>query len=277
MKPRLIVTHKKPHLDEVGGIWLLKRFGGQAKTKVHFITVGPQGGKEKVDRLARRHAAIALGVGLGRYDEHRGVKKSSCLLVWEDLKQRIRLKQLDRRTVEKIVRWINAEDTAQIRPAPFREFGLHNILEGYYELENERSLAIVEFGLIALDALFARLKHFVEAEAAWPKRIEFETKWGKAVALESDRKDLSTIAFRAGLVMIVTIDPRKGYRYIGAPASSKVSLESVYERLREVEPGARWYLHHSKKMLLSGADLAENKNLSQLSLSALIKVVASIK
>ncbi|MAG11316.1 MAG: hypothetical protein CMI52_00715, partial [Parcubacteria group bacterium] len=54
---------------------------------------------------------------------------------------------------------------------------------------------------------------------------------------------------------------------------AKVNLTQAYKKASKLEPEAEWYLHHSKRMLICGSDVAENKKLSKMSLEKLISLL----
>ncbi len=89
---RTIVTHLKPHLDEIVAIWMLWRWGkekypGVDQASVEYWT----GGKSPDGRSAEEWEAdgcLLIGVGGGRFDEHRnGTASPECAatLVAKDL------------------------------------------------------------------------------------------------------------------------------------------------------------------------------------------------
>lgn len=149
---------------------------------------------------------------------------------------------------------------------------LSAILSGY--LKNSKdSLATSELTFIMLDSLLTVLAESVRAKKDFNKRIEFKTRWGKGAAFISSGKETARLAYKKGYVLTISIHRDKKYRVIGALPNSKVDLTAAHKKVIKLEPKADWFLHHSKKLLLCGSDVAKNKHLSKLSLKQLIDIV----
>ena len=72
---RGIVTHEKPHLDEIFAIWLLRTFGeeqfpGVSKAKVNYWTSGGTSPDGLSAEQYLQDGIILVGVGGGCFDEH---------------------------------------------------------------------------------------------------------------------------------------------------------------------------------------------------------------
>ena len=87
-----IVTHLKPHLDEIVAIWMLWRWGKEKYPGVDQAAVEYwSGGKSPDNRSAEEWEAdgfLLVGVGGGRFDEHRNGQASpecAATLVAKDL------------------------------------------------------------------------------------------------------------------------------------------------------------------------------------------------
>lgn len=86
-----IVTHVGAHLDELFAIWLLKKYGsskftGIESAPIKFVSGGGEINGDEQELLGN----LYIGLGRGRYDEHRGPEgrlknTSACKLVAEDL------------------------------------------------------------------------------------------------------------------------------------------------------------------------------------------------
>jgi len=71
----------------------------------------------------------------------------------------------------------------------------------------------------------------------------------------------------------LTIDPKENYRMFRASPASSVNLEKTARFLGKYDPNAYWYLHQSKKLLISGGILAPRVSFSKLTLKEMIKMV----
>ena len=85
------------------------------------------------------------------------------------------------------------------------------------------------------------------------KSIEFETKWGKGIGIETVNDETVHLAQKMGYVVAVRKDPKKGYVRIKTLPKEDIDLASVYEQLKKDEPDATWFLHASHHMVLNGS------------------------
>lgn len=63
-----LVTHLRPHLDDVCALWLLRRYLPEAKdAEIGFVATNERGGDvhDSAD-------TVHIGVGRGMFDEHKG-------------------------------------------------------------------------------------------------------------------------------------------------------------------------------------------------------------
>lgn len=267
---KLLVTHVNPHLDDICGVWLYRKFvPGWQKSRIHFISTSANGvvyGKKAVDADSE---IVHVGVGRGKYDEHKGnIGQSAATLVLADLKKRKLLPKdhLLIPALQKVVDYVLDGD-----------LGLRTSKDSIYEvgavvqwiIGSEKRL---KAGEILLDALLLAMKDRVQLELDWKKKKIFNTKWGKGVGIVSSVRGAQR-AYEEGFVLLVQLDPKLGYRSIRANARSRVDLSQAFARAKKAEPPADWYLHHSKRMLICGSDVAPQSNLSKLTLDQLIGLV----
>lgn len=79
-----IITHARPHLDEITAIWLLRKFGeemfpGIRSAVVEYWTSGSEA-LLKTPEQYEKEGTLLIGVGRGRFDEHpvNGQPKEGC-------------------------------------------------------------------------------------------------------------------------------------------------------------------------------------------------------
>lgn len=267
-----IVTHRKPHLDEVVASWLLENFDPAFKgCEYVFIALNPTGGD-----MPRGDQFVGLGVGRGKFDEH-GLKvgQSATKLVFEDLMHRglIPNEIHEDKALEWLVHYAHQEDTGmwENNDPAYTSFSIPAILRGHYLVMND-DRAIITFGHQIIDAVMANLNARAKFLADWDKRIEFDSKWGKAVALVSQFKASDAFAYHQGFILRVQKDPTKDFGDFRGPASSDVDLTAIYQQVEKLEPGA-WFLHQSKKILVASNDPASGLPTTKLSLEELISLV----
>lgn len=265
-----MITHRRPHLDDICGIWLFMRFiPGFADAQSDFISTDHKGNPSE-DTAERIH----IGVGRGQFDEHKGdVDDCATSLVFRHVREQVDLEPQTERALEKIVQWVLLEDTGLLAKIEQRDFTVPIILKGEYERAKRDSGAVVELGLKMLDALLPGQLNQVQVEEDWESRTEFVSRFGLAAALESDSSGMDFFAYKKGFPLVVQINAGSRYHGIRADADSDIDLTPVYEELMQREPEVGWYLHHSKKMLLCGGDLSPEVKPSSMTLEQLIELL----
>lgn len=267
-----IVTHRKPHLDEVVATWLLMTFDPAVKKPdFKFIPYKPTGGD-----VPPGDEVIALGVGRGKYDEHGMKAGHTCSqLVYQDLLHRglIPNDQFEDKAIAWLVDYAHKEDTGQweLTDPQYTSFSIPAILRGLW-LVHKDDQVLMHDGLNIIDAVVANLNEQAKFLTDWDQRIEFESIWGKAVAVHSTFRAADVYAYHHGFVLRVQTDPTKPYADFRGAANSAVDLSLIYNRVNTREPGS-WYLHQSKKILLSNIDPATGLIPTKMTLAQLIDLV----
>lgn len=267
-----IVTHRKPHLDEVVASWLLETFDPAFKgCEYVFIALNPTGG----DMPVGDHY-VGLGVGRGKYDEH-GLKagQSATKLVYDDLMHRglIPNEAHEDKALEWLVAYSHQQDTGmwETNDPAVTSFNIPAILRGRWLTTNDDRDSIT-FGHQIVEAVMANLNARAKFLTDWDKRIEFESIFGPAVALTSDYKASDAFAYHHGFILRIQKDPTKDFGDFRGPAASDIDLTEIYKKVNELEPKA-WFLHQSKRMLISSNDPASGLPTTKLSLQQLIDLV----
>lgn len=264
-QPKVIVTHRRPHLDEVVGSWLLRTFDPTfVDCSFYFVANTPTGGT-----VPPGDEFVPLGIGRGKYDEH-GLKsgQSATKLVYEDLFKRglVPNDRFEDKALEWLVDFAHKEDTAQweVSDPHSSTFAIPSILRGVWAFQKNIWAAnkqkgqdpdnvMMRFGLQLIDGLVEQLNQRARFITDWDKRIEFQSIWGKAVALHSTFRGSDVEAYHRGFVLRIQTDPTKPFGDFRGQPTSNVDLTPIYEQLNKNEPGA-WYLHQSHKLLIASMD-----------------------
>ena len=265
-----IITHIKPHLDDICAAWLLRRYSADHQdAELEFVATDKDGGRAHDDLNT-----TCVGIGRGKFDEHKGdLDDCAATLIYKSLVGGAPWPPAERKAIEKIVNWVKLEDTGKLVAEPRHEFGIPAMLRGHYLAMGRDSVEAAKLGFIVLDALLEISREQVRLDADWEGRTEFTSRWGQAVALETDARDADAYAYGRGFVLVVLSDPEDGYLSGRVPADSSVDLTAAYDTLRQREPNADWYLHHSKKMLICGGDVAPDSQRSQIKPADLIELL----
>lgn len=303
----IIVAHTSPDWDAIGSIWILKRFlPGWENAKVEFVPSGERSprvankGKEadeKVIVTIGDEKIIHVDTGMTPLDHHQIYDTNICSTsrCWDYVLQEntnLHARTHDQRqddkvtAMQRVVDYIVALDHFQEvfwpeAASDIHEFSLYGILEGMKALHPSQDEYYVSWGMEILDAMVHRLESKIWAEREIKKGKEFETKWGKALALETINDSVIKLAQKMGYRVVVRRDPRKGYVRIKAlpfkeGVTSEINLTLASEQLRKMDPEASWFLHVSNKMLLNGTPKNPKMVPTRLTLDQIIKVLESI-
>lgn len=267
---KTLVTHLRPHLDDICALWLLKRYLPEDKdAALDFIATNEKGGDVKNDP-----DFVYIGIGRGKYDEHKGdIGDCATTLVWKDIRDRITLDDRERRAVGKVVSWVLLEDTGKLNAEPYRFFSVPAMIEGYFDSKGRDSHATTMFGFEILDSLIVAQRNEVLIEEDWKSRIEFDSRYGRAVAVVGNARQIDAYGYSHGFPLVVVMSPEGNYHTARANASSDIDLTPAWEKLKQVDPEASWYFHHSKKMLICGGDHAPLAHTSKLTLEQFMDVL----
>lgn len=264
-----IITHLRPHLDDICAAWLLKRYQpGAADAAFEF-----QPADRKVEAPDADPETAYVGVGRGRFDEHKGdVGECATSLVHKAIKGNI-ADPTEAAAVARLVAWVLEEDTGKLNSLTHREFTVPMIIQGEFDRNGRDSVAVADLGFRMLEALLVSEQNFVRLETDWAKRQEFPSRFGRAVALVSTAKEIDSYGYAHGFDLVVFMNPDGSYRNIRGKAGTAIDLTPVRDELAKIDPQATWYFHHSKKMLICGGELAPAAKPSQLAFEKMIEIV----
>lgn len=245
-----IITHVRPHLDEIMAIWLVENYWpDRGEVTVEFID-----NNERPDDVDADPDVLYIGVGRGRFDEHRGVAgECAASLVWQGLPDKDKMSDEERKAIDKLVDWVRDEDLGLHMDEPRRAFTVPAIIDGWYLFHDKNSSVAVGLGTRIIDALMYGQRELVRLEVDWEKRVEFDSRFGRAVALQTDTDRASEFAYQKGFDLAVIMNRAHTYRTIRAKAESPIDLTDVAEAIEKADK-AKWFFHHSKRMLILGGD-----------------------
>ena len=263
-QPITIVGHLAPDLDCLTAIWMLLRCEQHANAEIEFVSAGSTWQGQPVDT---NPLVIHVDTGGGRYDHHQRNAPNLCSA---ELVRRAVAPYY--RAIERMVRQVCLIDNAR---APAGEMGFFNInalITGYNLLFPTRPHHVAYAMLPNLDAWYEHEARQLRLEQAFARRIEFDTRWGLGIAMESEDGGSSRLAYGRGAVLYAYRD-NHGWMGIAAQARSDVDLTLVYHDLQAIDREADWFLHPNHRLLLCGSAKAPPRIPSQLSLPELVRVI----
>jgi hypothetical protein len=301
---KIVVTHTSPDMDAITSVWLIKKYlPGWEDAKVKFVSAGNRidSGKWKnkdekspIEKI-EDDEVIHVDTGMGPLDHHQTISDKVCgaSLTWDYVKSKneeFRLKDLEkiRDRIEALSRMIKVvvdidhfkevfwKDTV----ADYHEFNLVNILEGLkFQFPNQDDY-YVDFISKSLDAVLHEFENRIWAEREIAGNGQkFVTRFGKGIGFEILNDTVIKLAQKMGYVIVLRKDPRKGYIRIKAiPSDGKINIDltQASEELKRMDPGATWYLHVGRKMLLNGSAKNPKMKPSKLGVKEIIKVLTRI-
>jgi hypothetical protein len=265
-----IVTHEKPHLDEVCATWLVRNFWpGGADVAVSYVRNSYT--EPDIDGQPQR---LVIGVGRGKYDEHRGVTgECAATLIWNELKSKAAIDELGTTAVESILAYVLADDLGKHRGQTDYAFTMPALLEGAYLASGKSSAAMMDLGWRLMDALYAEQRQAAMLARDWEHRIEVPSRFGKTAAVTTDAPAVDDLAYSQGYDLVLIINRAGTYRGFRSRAGAPIDLTPVYEAMATADPGANWFFHHSKHLILLGGDHQPDAKPSCLTLEDMIELV----
>ncbi|MFC1646725.1 hypothetical protein ACFL1A_00430 [Patescibacteria group bacterium] len=270
---KTIVTHIGPDLDAISSIWMVKKyFPGWEEASIAFV---PAGTTLKGCEVDTDKDILHVDTGFGKYDHHQ---TSECIcaaiLIYEEV---VKQKGPDR-ALERLVSVVNDIDHFKEVFFPdatsdFWDISLVSAIDGWRLLHSDNPIQVVSLGMEALDGIYKTFQNKVWAERELKnKGVEFSSKWGKAIALETVNDETVHLGQKMGYCMVIRKDPKKGYLRIKALPKKSINLKKYYEKLMKLDPDATWFLHASCHMILNGSSKNPKMKPSTLSIQEIIEV-----
>jgi hypothetical protein len=299
-----ILTHERPHVDEIVAIWLLRKFGEQrfpgvgaaavAFTSIRKLTAA---GLTADDYEAR--GTLLLGIGGGRFDEHPTLEQDRKA---GDCATTLVAKELgvsDDPSLAKIIRFVRAADV-EGNASPFDISYVVKLLHAEHPDDPHR---VIEWALVAIEAKYQEQLRFftvVKPEFDAKARVEEITvgkkRW-RVVTVDSDEDGIhkyarSEYGARAAVVIQrrspgnvavfgnkqVGVDLREAAKLIRLAEREAAGIELAPDDERLLAegyaPGAeRWFYHRQGQMLLNGSLTQADVPATRLSLDRIAELV----
>jgi len=299
-----ILTHERPHLDEIVAIWLLRKFGeqrlpGVATAAVSYTSMRrlAEAGLKPEDYEAR--GILLLGIGGGRFDEHPSMEEGRKA---DDCATTLVAKELGISgdpSLAKILRFVRAADV-EGNASPFDISYVVKLLHAQYPSDPHR---VIEWALVAIEAKYEEQRRFftvVKPEFDAKAKVE-EVTVGKRrlrmVTIDSDEDGIHKYArseYGARAAVVVQrrgsgnvavfgnkqagVDLREAAKLVRLAEREAKGLELAPDEERLLSegyaPGAEeWYYHRQGQMLLNGSLTQADVPPTRLSLDRIAELV----
>ncbi len=277
---KTIVAHMSVDLDAVGSIWLIKRFmPGWSSAQLAFVPAGTTLNNQPPDASPD---IIHVDTGLGQFDHHQILDRqmSATKRVFNHLIANEYIKDKDKEALTRIVDFITAIDNfaEAFFPDPISDiydFEIYQLIEGLKGVQPEDNDRCTT-ALLLLDAALNVMKNKVKAEEEIKKGYIFQSKWGKSLALETGNEESMKLAMKMGYNLVVRKDPERRFVRIKTLPKIELDLTPLYEKLKQADPKATWFLHISTNILINGSSKNPSVVSSFLSLQKVIEIIKSI-
>jgi hypothetical protein len=270
---KTIVTHIGPDLDAITSIWLVKVFLPEwEEAGLAFVPAGTTLDKAPADSNPE---VLHVDTGFGAFDHHQtDADICAALLVYRKVVEEHGADP----ALERLVAVVNDVDHFRevFFPNPTADswdMTLQSAIDGWRLLYPDDPMKIVHLGMDVLDGLYKTFQNKVWAEKELLKGREFESAWGKGIALETTNDEVVHLAQKKGYAVAIRKDPKKGYLRIKAIPKPEVDLTHAYEQLKQKDPTATWFLHASRHMILNGSSKNPDMKPSTLSMDTIIDIL----
>ncbi|HKZ34698.1 MAG TPA: hypothetical protein VJ179_02405 [Patescibacteria group bacterium] len=278
--PKIIVTHYNPDRDGIFCIWILKKFDPEFQdATIKFVSAGKTYQGKKADS---NEQIVHVDTGFGRFDHHQKDEYTCAaekVLTYVQRKfAHLKEDQALNRIVAIVKELDHARDYTWDDAANDRyEFHFDAIMHGWKLLYPDQHAKFVDWGLHLFDAIYKTMKQKILAEKEIEKGHQFESMYGKALAVETYNDDIISVSERMGFQIVARKDPGKGYVRIKAFPDPSLDLTPVYEEVKRRDPDATWFLHPDKHQLLNGSTKDPQMRASVLKVEDLIEVIKNAK
>lgn len=167
MLVKTIITHTRPHIDEIAAIWLLRKFGKGQYPGVNEanIVFWPNGGATPDGRPAsawENEGYLLIGTGGGRFDEHRTAtsngNRDECAATLVAKNLGLLDDAIISEVLSKILNFITNYDLKGTK----HPFDLASIVEDLNAQFPNDPYKVIDWAIMGLEAKYLELSHFFE-------------------------------------------------------------------------------------------------------------------
>jgi hypothetical protein len=278
---KTIVTHYMPDQDAITSVWLVKKFAkGWEDAEVIFVAAGKTLNDEEVDSDSD---VLHVDTGFGVCDHHRVDSKTcAAVLTWQWIKDKgLEARKVEEEVMQGLLSVVNDVDHfGEVRwadPSNDRyDFVLERIIDGWKLLYPGEDQRLIQWGMDSLDGILQILNSKYQAKKELEAGVAFETKWGKAIALETTNDEVTHLGQKLGYNIVVRKDPRKGYLRVKSMPDPSIDLTELMEKLKEKDLKATWFLHPDHHQLLNGSTKNPDMRPTTLTLEEVVEILKKI-
>jgi hypothetical protein len=280
--PKTLVTHIHPDLDAIFSLWLFVRFDQSryGDAKLAYVAQGSTYKNEPVDS---DDDVIHADTGRGVFDHHQPGVLNTCAgkLVYDHLLLGGHIDEDDipvREMVDFVLEIDNFQDLYwPDTDNPRYAFMIHEIVPALHSLQIYDDEAVTRMTFTYLDATYQKLKERMNGKEIIEDGIQFDSVWGKGIAISGEVDDLSKLGQRMGYHIVVIYNPKKQYMKVKTAPRVPLALKPLYDKIIELESPDMWFYHNSGHIMLTGSDKGGPKAPTTLTLDRMIEIIQNIK
>lgn len=265
---------------------MLRTFDAQhfASAKLGFVDPGKNITDGEIAELGFERddfdEIVHTDTGLGRFDHHdaeRGMQKdvSATSLTYDHCCE-VHPELYEDKALQELVKIVTELDHfgecfwPEANHSRY-SFQLHEILSGVQRAGLHTDETQLAFGMKCLDGVYKTLEELENAKEQLTKGIEFETKWGKGIGVETNNDAVIKYAQKAGYAIVIKKDPDEFHARIKGIPIEGLDLTPLAEAVMAKDKIGSWYFHPAKTMLLNGSEKqSKDKAATPLTLNELI-------
>ncbi|MCL5970237.1 MAG: hypothetical protein M1450_01910 [Patescibacteria group bacterium] len=224
---RIMRQDTAPDMDAITSVWLIKKFlPGWNKALVEFVAAGDALGRKAEEGLSLKDPVerrgkdliIQVDTGLGPLDHHQTssnkISAASLTLDYVVGEMEENLPLMNKEKLEALKRIVSyVVDVDHFKEVfrkdaleDYHDFSIVNILDGLKLQKQNDDKYYVDFISECLEALLHDFENKIWAEREIKKNgIEFNTRWGKGLGLETINDSVVKMAQLMGYVVVVRL------------------------------------------------------------------------
>jgi len=298
----MIITHERPHLDEITAIWLLRKFGEEKFPGISTAKIEYRDSSvlcEYSIEAYEREGILLVGIGGGRFDEHPTVngsrKEDECCatLVAKELGLE------EEPTLKPILKFVRNEDLGG-----GQQFDLAGIVKLLHEQFPNDPGKVIDWAIMGLEAKYYdgfqfwnSAKEEFERHAVVESFVSQKGETLKMASITSDNEQVAKFARSVvgGNAAVVIQKKLSGNIQIYTNRRFGVDLYDVVRMIRLEEQKAKgnvvisewralsnegkvvgseeWFFHEAGQMLLNGSLTAKDVPATRIPFSRIVELV----
>lgn len=279
--PKTLVTHIHPDLDAIMSLWLFVRFDQPRFGDARLVFI-PAGETYKNEMVDSDNDVVHVDTGRGVFDHHQPGVKQTCAskLIMDHLMNGGQIDEDDVPLIEMVNYALDIDnfqdlywpDSSNTRYA----FMLHEVIPALHALQIHDDEAVARLGFVYLDAVYQKMKEWHHGREIIENSQEFESAWGKGVAIVGETDDMSKLAQKMGYSIAVIYNPKKQYMKVKTAPRVPLDLKPLYDKMTELEGPDMWFYHNSGHIMLTGSDKGGPKAPTTMTIEKMLEVIEEI-